>query len=242
MKQLKFIGGCLPLFIMAIAFDIIGFVLLFVGIFGDLRIRGAFYGDFLIHTGALLLFVSLGFWLMWYIGNIRVQEEGLERGSSAAHSVKDLARKLTERLSKTHLKKESTGEKSPSKSSTIRNVTWGKSTYFPGCKDPESDMIKCDELSKEKPDDDEFKCYQNEGYEDEESVTKESELLQEKKDDPTQETESAVSKSDEASQEEKSEDDQFTCYQNEGYEESESDATKEQPQKPDEPQSIDDLL
>ncbi|XP_051988612.1 uncharacterized protein LOC127648062 [Xyrauchen texanus] len=235
MKQLKFIGGCLSLFFMAIVFDITGFVLLFVGIFGDLRIHGAFYGDFLIHTGALLLFVSLGFWLMWYIGNIRVQEEGLERRSSAAHSVKNLARKLTERLSKTHLMNENTGEKSLSKSSTIRNVTWGKSTYFPGCKDPESDMIKCDELSKEKPGD-EFTCYQNEGFEGEESVTKESEL----KEDPTQETESDASKSEEASQEKKPEDDQFTCYQNEGFED--SDATKEQPQTPEESQSIDDLL
>ncbi|XP_051995778.1 uncharacterized protein LOC127653213 [Xyrauchen texanus] len=233
MKQLKCIGGCLPLFIMAIVFDITGFVLLFVGIFGDIRIRGVFYGDFLIHTGALMLFVSLAFWLMWYIGNIKVQEEGLKRRSSAANSVKHLARKLTERLSKTHLKNQSTGEKSPSKASTIRNITWGKSTYFPGCKDPESDMIKCDTLFKENPNEDEVMGHQNQAYEDEESLTK----LQEMKDDQTRGTESEVSKPDEASQ-----DDPFTCYQNEGCEKSESDATKVQTPKPDESSSIDDLL
>ncbi|KAL1278865.1 hypothetical protein QQF64_025538 [Cirrhinus molitorella] len=168
MMALRCIGSCLPLFVMAIIFDIIGVILLFVGIFGDVRMHGVFYGDFLIHTGALLLFASLALWLMWYVGNIRVKEESLDRRSSAAHSVKQLARKLTERLSKTHLK-DNSGEKTGSKASTVRNVTWGKSSYFPGNKDLESDMIKCDELSKAKPDDDQFICYQNQAYEDDES-------------------------------------------------------------------------
>ncbi len=82
-------------------------------------------------------------------------------------------------------------------------------------------MIKCDELSKEKSDDDQFMCYQNQGYEDEESCK--------------------------PIQEKKPGDDQFTSYQNEGYEESESDVTKDgdKPQegKPDDqPESIDVLL
>uniref|UniRef100_A0A672P3M6 Transmembrane protein 238a n=1 Tax=Sinocyclocheilus grahami TaxID=75366 RepID=A0A672P3M6_SINGR len=109
MTALRCIGSCLPLFVMAIVFDALGVVLLFVGIFGNVRTQGVFYGDFLIHTGALVLFASLALWLMWYVGNIRVKDEGLARRSSAAHSVKELARKLTERLSKTHLK-DNTGE------------------------------------------------------------------------------------------------------------------------------------
>lgn len=110
MKELRCIGSCLPLFVLAIVFDIIGVILLFVGIFGDVRRNGVFYGDFLIHTGALLLFASLAWWLMWYVGNIKVEDESLERRSSAALSVKELARKLTERLSKTNLK-DNTGKK-----------------------------------------------------------------------------------------------------------------------------------
>ncbi|KAL0198796.1 hypothetical protein M9458_007336, partial [Cirrhinus mrigala] len=123
-----------------------------------------------------------------------------------------------------------------SKASTIRNVTWGKSSYFPGSKDLESDMIKCDELSKEKSDDDQFMCYQNQAYDDDESFKP----VQEETDDQTR-------KCNEASEEKKLGDDQFTCYQNEVYRESESDMTKDgekpQEEKPDDqPQSIDVLL
>lgn len=93
-------------------------------------------------------------------------------------------------------------------------------------------MIKCDELSKEKPDNDEFMCYQNQGYEDEESgIIKVHDAI-------TEDSES------DASQEEKPKDDQFSVYQNEGYEKSESDVTKGdgKPDDQTEPQSFDDLL
>ncbi|XP_055050943.2 uncharacterized protein [Misgurnus anguillicaudatus] len=230
MNQLPYIGGCLPLFIMAIVFDITGLILLLFGIFGDARKRGVFYGDFLIHSGALILFASLGFWLMWYIGNIRVAEESLERRSSAAHSVKNLARKLTERLSKTQQQNDS-GGKPAGKASTLRNVTFGKSSYFPGQKDPDTDTISCDELSKDTTE--EFMCYQNKAYEDEESsVNKSDDSSKDEKE----------SKSDE-SQEKKPGDTDFTCYQNEGYEGTESAAAKDTDQKPeDQPENCDTLL
>ncbi len=106
-------------------------------------------------------------------------------------------------------------------------------------------MIKCDELSKEKSDD-QFVCYQNQGYEDEESCKP----IQEETGDQTRSedaSQSDVSKHNEESPEEKPGEDQFTCYQNEGYGESESDGTKDgdrpQEEKPDDqPESIDVLL
>uniref|UniRef100_A0A3B4VMG4 Transmembrane protein 238 like n=1 Tax=Seriola dumerili TaxID=41447 RepID=A0A3B4VMG4_SERDU len=93
-----FWSGCVPLFILAVVFDVLGLILLFIGIFANLRIDGRFYGDFLIYTGALITFFSLGLWLMWYVGNVQVSEDdgcGKQRNSVVVM----LARKISERLS-----------------------------------------------------------------------------------------------------------------------------------------------
>ncbi|XDV45251.1 hypothetical protein PO909_013379 [Leuciscus waleckii] len=47
--------GCAALLVLGLAFDIIGFALLLLGIFANLRVEGIFY-----------VFLSLFWWIMWY--------------------------------------------------------------------------------------------------------------------------------------------------------------------------------
>ncbi|XP_041832588.1 transmembrane protein 238 [Melanotaenia boesemani] len=134
MDVMRCIGSCLPLFLLAIIFDVLGLILLFIGIFANLSIGDRFYGDFLIYSGSLIIFFSLGFWLMWYVGNVRVLEydEQVKRGS-----IVQMARKISERLSmklkgKEHVKRVEDEEHSQIGSPPHKSgkVTWGKSTAY----------------------------------------------------------------------------------------------------------------
>ncbi|XP_051959394.1 transmembrane protein 238-like isoform X2 [Xyrauchen texanus] len=106
----KCIGDCAGLFVLGIAFDITGFALLLVGIFANLRLNGTFYGDFLIYTGSIVVFLSLFWWIMWYTGNIKVSSEDLEK--STLDNFAHWAQKLSKRLSKSGMKTLEAKEKS----------------------------------------------------------------------------------------------------------------------------------
>ncbi|XP_008935045.1 PREDICTED: transmembrane protein 238 [Merops nubicus] len=67
MALLKLIGRCPVVLLLAVLFDVIGLIILFVGIFAPLS-----SWDFFIYSGALLLASSLIFWIFWYTFNIEV--------------------------------------------------------------------------------------------------------------------------------------------------------------------------
>ncbi|KAG9264015.1 transmembrane protein 238-like [Astyanax mexicanus] len=67
------LGRCSWAFWLAVVFDSLGLVVLLLGVFADL-----FFYDFLIYAGAIVIFLSLIWWVFWYTGNIEVPPEQLE--------------------------------------------------------------------------------------------------------------------------------------------------------------------
>ncbi len=67
------LGRCVCCFWLAVAFDIVGLAVLLVGVFASV-----FFYDLLIYAGAIVIFLSLIWWVFWYSGNIEVPPAELE--------------------------------------------------------------------------------------------------------------------------------------------------------------------
>ncbi|XP_051949354.1 transmembrane protein 238a [Xyrauchen texanus] len=81
----------------AVIFDIFGFTSLFLGLFVPLEVKGRDFGDLLVYTGALLVLISLGGWVMWYSGNIEgmpTQKELGRIGTVVDRLARNLSRKI----------------------------------------------------------------------------------------------------------------------------------------------------
>lgn len=103
------IGVCVPFFVLGVAFAVIGLSVLLVGALADLRLDGRFYGDFLIYTGSLVVFLSLVWWVLWYTVNATVPSREPEK--STRDNLALWARSLSSRLVHPGAKPLETGEK-----------------------------------------------------------------------------------------------------------------------------------
>lgn len=94
------LGRCRMALLMAVALDVAGMAALLTGVFAQLQVRGRDFGDLLIYSGALLVFLSLLGWILWYTGNIEISRQELERDYGLRPSaLARLARKLSRRWS-----------------------------------------------------------------------------------------------------------------------------------------------
>ncbi|XP_068769928.1 transmembrane protein 238-like [Struthio camelus] len=69
--MLRGCGRCAPLLLGALALDAAGLALVVVGAAARPARAGRPFGDCLVLSGALLLFLSLLGWLLWHTGNLR---------------------------------------------------------------------------------------------------------------------------------------------------------------------------
>ncbi|XP_075392512.1 transmembrane protein 238 [Tenrec ecaudatus] len=94
------LGRCRMALLLAVALDVAGMAALLTGVFAQLQVGGRDFGDLLIYSGALLVFLSLLGWILWYTGNIEISRQELERDYGLRPSaLARLARKISRRWS-----------------------------------------------------------------------------------------------------------------------------------------------
>ncbi|XP_026156872.1 transmembrane protein 238a [Mastacembelus armatus] len=81
----------------AVLMDLLGVSSLLLGVFVPLEIKGQDFGDLLVYTGALLVLMSLGGWVLWYSGNIEGLTSAKDLGKVTS-TVDRLARGLSRKI------------------------------------------------------------------------------------------------------------------------------------------------
>ncbi|XP_007663041.2 transmembrane protein 238, partial [Ornithorhynchus anatinus] len=95
------LGRCRAALVLAVALDVAGLAALLTGVFARLQAHGRDFGDLLIYSGAILVFLSLLGWIFWYTGNIEISRLELQRDYGLRPgTLARLARKLSRRWSR----------------------------------------------------------------------------------------------------------------------------------------------
>uniref|UniRef100_A0A8C7D4B0 Si:dkey-16i5.8 n=1 Tax=Oncorhynchus kisutch TaxID=8019 RepID=A0A8C7D4B0_ONCKI len=72
-RRYQGVGRCKCAFWFAVSHDVVGVFILLTGVFADI-----FCHDLFIYAGAVIIFLSLIWWVFWFSGNIEVPPEELE--------------------------------------------------------------------------------------------------------------------------------------------------------------------
>ncbi|XP_015270980.1 PREDICTED: transmembrane protein 238-like [Gekko japonicus] len=72
-RRRRRVGRCAASFWLALAFDAVGLAILLGGVFADV-----FFSDLLIYGGGIGIFLSLVWWVFWYVGNLEVPPAELQ--------------------------------------------------------------------------------------------------------------------------------------------------------------------
>ncbi|XP_059203955.1 transmembrane protein 238-like [Centropristis striata] len=95
------LGRCALCFWLAVVFDLVGLLVLLVGVFVNV-----FFYDLLVYAGAIVVFLSLIWWVFWYSGNIEVPPAELEddvgllkRDRAGLGALGGLVRRISSRVS-----------------------------------------------------------------------------------------------------------------------------------------------
>ncbi|XP_039598192.1 transmembrane protein 238a [Polypterus senegalus] len=90
------LSHCKLALLFAVLMDILGVAALLIGVFAPLEIGGKDFGDLLVYSGSILVFISLLGWVFWYSGNI----EGLETSDRQLWPKRGAIERLTRTLSR----------------------------------------------------------------------------------------------------------------------------------------------
>ncbi|CAL1604820.1 unnamed protein product [Knipowitschia caucasica] len=92
------VGRCKCSFWFAVAHDVLGIFIIMIGVFGGLAAH-----DLFVYAGAIIIFLSLIWWIFWYSGNIDVPPEELEddvgQQKLKTRGLSRVARRVSDRLS-----------------------------------------------------------------------------------------------------------------------------------------------